>query len=99
VSIDVIGRWLKELIIAKLIRRTRGGPGRNAECEFIWNASLGTGDDSADLRNQDTSKTENQSQNQKAEPAAGAIGVCLTSEERLVAKASALGKNDPVACG
>ena len=178
VSIDVVGRWLKELITAKLIRRTRSGPGRNAECEFIWNASLGTGDDSANLRNQDAAesrnldsayvgnkipqirgadsaemrnaykeqavheavhlngsaaevhtqgarsapasassasldlvlnastsrlpadelqkpqsaarpkgvgapKTENQSQNQKAEPAAGAIGVCLTSEERL----------------
>lgn len=57
-STDAIGRSLKELTDAELIRRKRKGPGKTAECEFLWHAALSA--DSAELRNQDSAKVRNQ---------------------------------------
>jgi hypothetical protein len=57
-STDAIGRWLKELTDPKFIHRARKGPGKTAECEFLWHASLSA--DSAELRNQDSAEVRNQ---------------------------------------
>lgn len=67
VSDDTIGRWMAELIGNKFIKRKRCGPGRNAECIFIWNPELGGSDDSTETRNQDSAKVRDQNQSDSAE--------------------------------
>jgi hypothetical protein len=58
-SINTICRLIKELVDAKLIRRKRCGPGKNARIEFVWHPALGV-DDSPVFGNQDSPEMGNQ---------------------------------------